>query len=343
MQIEDVDPRDERAFAQWFAVVEAVELDTRPGEPDSTARELRGSALAGRPAEDGAPPDDEQIELLAVRDGDRVVGAGRVELPLTDNQHLYSFSLGVLPDERRRGVGAALLRELTERCRRSGRRVLMTEVDEPPAVEGRSPVRGLLEQAGFVEALVEVRRDVALPVDPAHLDEVDAACLPHAIGYTVRTWRAHCPDDLVDDRAELARRMSLDVPLGDLDWREEAWDAARVRRREARAVEQGRTMIGAGALDPDGVMVAFTEVGVAGEVPGRVHQWETIVLAEHRGRRLGTLVKTAVLRRIAIDLPAARLLSTSNAASNGPMIAVNEALGFRPNGGWVAFQRELPS
>lgn len=341
MQIEDVDPRDGEAFAQWFTVVEAVALDTRPGERDVTLREARESALEGRPADDGTPPAEELVELLAARQDGRVVAAARLELPLSDNTGVLFFDLCVLPDARGRGVGAAVLDEITARAKADGRGVLMTEVDEPPAVEGRSPGRALLERAGFAEALVEVRRDLALPVDPDRLDRIDADCLPRAKGYTLQTWRAHCPEELLDDRAALGRQMSLDVPLGDLSWGEEAWDAGRVRRREHLVARQGRTLLGAGALDQGGTMVAFTEVAVADALPERVRQWETFVLDAHRGHRLGTLVKTAALRRIADELPEARTMTTCNAATNAPMIAVNDALGFRPNGRLAAFQRTL--
>ncbi len=44
--------------------------------------------------------------------------------------------------------------------------------------------------------------------------------------------------------------------------------------------------------------------------PERAYQWETLVLGEHRGRRLGTLVKLACLREIAAGSPARRYVST---------------------------------
>jgi GNAT superfamily N-acetyltransferase len=306
----------------------------------STLRAVRAAALAGRRADDGTPLAEELVELLAARADSRLVGTARVEMPLSDNTGVCFFELSVLPSARRRGVGTALLDEVAARAKAAGRPVLMSEVDEPPAVQGRSAGRALLTRHGFAEALVEVRRDLALPVPAARLAAVDAACWPHAPGYRVRTWRGRCPDDLVEGRADMARQMSLDVPLGDLTWGEEAWDAARVRRREELVGRQGRTLLGAGAVDPSGAVVAFTELAVDDEVPERVHQWETFVLAAHRGRRLGTLVKTGVLRRVASELPEARVLTTHNAASNGPMIAVNEVLGFRTNGVLCAFQRE---
>ena len=64
--------------------------------------------------------------------------------------------------------------------------------------------------------------------------------------------------------------------------------------------------------------------------PERANQAGTLVLREHRGHRLGALVKAAVLRELAATLPEVRKISTYNSDSNLPMVAVNEALGFRP-------------
>ena len=66
--------------------------------------------------------------------------------------------------------------------------------------------------------------------------------------------------------------------------------------------------------------------------PERAHQGGTLVLREHRGHRLGALMKAAVLRELAAGFPAVRRISTYNSDSNTPMVAVNEALGFRPAG-----------
>lgn len=341
MQLEEIDPRDDAGFADWFAVVDASLQDLRPGEVDHLPGDLRAAALDGQPT-DGSPPPDEQQHLLLVRDAGTAVGAARVELPTSDNTHAVGAMVHVHPVHRRRGVGRMLLAAVEDQARRNGRTTLMAELDEPPHLQGRSPGRAALERAGLKEALLEVRRDLALPVDAAHLDALDAACAPHAEGYAVRTWRDRCPDDLVDDRAELGRAISTDAPLGELAWQEEAWDAARVRRREQQVARRGRTCLAAGAVHrATGQLVAFTEVAAPAEGQALVHQWETVVLREHRGHRLGTLVKTAVLRRLAAELPQARTIATCNAGSNQPMIAVNEALGFRPNGTLTSWQRVL--
>jgi RimJ/RimL family protein N-acetyltransferase len=112
---------------------------------------------------------------------------------------------------------------------------------------------------------------------------------------------------------------------------EEHWDGARIREYEASHVARGRTVLSAGAVQ-DGRLVAFTDLQVPLAQPERATQGGTLVLAEHRGRRLGALVKAAVLRDVAATLPEVRRISTTNAEHNAPMIAVNEALGFERAG-----------
>ncbi len=54
----------------------------------------------------------------------------------------------------------------------------------------------------------------------------------------------------------------------------------------------------------------------------------TAVLPEHRGHRLGLLVKAEMLALLTANEPAIRHVVTGNADSNRHMIAINEQLGF---------------
>lgn len=337
MRIEPVDPRDEDGFAGWFAVLDAVHHDTWPGDPGWQLGEQREKALAGvRP--DAAT----SVPLLVAVEGDRSVGAARLELPLRDNLHLADLELAVLPAARRRGVGSALLTEAERLAAAQGRTTVIAPVEEPPALLGRSPGRAFALRHGYTLGQTEVRRDIALPLDAARVAALAATCASYADGYAVRTWRDRCPDDLLEDRAFLMRRMSTDAPSGGLDWQEEEWDGPRVRRREELTAAQGRTFWGAGAVhEASGRLVAFTEVGMPRALPARAYQWETLVLSEHRGRRLGTLVKLACLGAVAADSPATRYVSTWNAEENAPMIAVNDALGAYTQGTVSLWQRRL--
>ena len=337
MRIEQVDPEDEHAFAAWFAVVDAVQRDERPNDPGWTLHEQRELARIG-----ARPDADEQIVLLQAVDGDGVVGVARLDLPLTDNQHLCEVVLLTHPERRRRGAARVLLDEVERRAKAAGRTTLTAVSEEPPGTEGRSPSRGFGRATGFQAEQVEIRRDIDLPLGDAVVSGLAAVAAEHAADYDVRTWRDAVPEDLLEDQAYLFRRMSTDVPKGDMDWQEEQWDAARVRREEAHVQAMGRSFFGAGAVHrPSGRMVAYTTMGIARAQPERVHQWDTLVLSEHRGHRLGMLVKLACLQRIADDLPQARYITTWNAQENIPMIAVNDALGARTSGQLINWQKRL--
>ena len=337
MRIEQVDPRDEAAFARWFAVVDAEQRRARPDEPGWLEHEQRALALQAL-ADDA----DDRVELLAVVDGDEVLAVARLDLPRTDNTHLAELLLVTHPDCRRRGAGRLLAEQAERRVRALGRTTLTAVSEELPGEEGRSASRGFGAALGFDAVQVEVRRDVDLPLDRSVVAGLAAVAADRAADYDVRTWRDAVPEDLLEDQAHLRRRMSTDVPLAEMDWREEEWDAARVRRDEEHVRAMDRTFFAAGAVHrPTGRMVAWTAMGIPRALPQRAYQWDTLVLQEHRGHRLGTLVKLACLQRLAEESPRTAVISTWNAAENAPMIRVNDALGARTNGQLVNWQKRL--
>ncbi|WP_232828593.1 GNAT family N-acetyltransferase [Kribbella monticola] len=82
-------------------------------------------------------------------------------------------------------------------------------------------------------------------------------------------------------------------------------------------------------MDGNGRLAAYTQMGGAGDEPGRLYQWDTFVWPEHRGKGLGMAVKVPNLRSLQAGLDRPAVLHTWNAPENGPMIRVNEQLGFR--------------
>jgi hypothetical protein len=55
------------------------------------------------------------------------------------------------------------------------------------------------------------------------------------------------------------------------------------------------------------------------------------VAPEHRGHRLGTLIKVANLEFARAQRSELRAIGTCNADSNSHMVAINEAMEFRPH------------
>ena len=81
---------------------------------------------------------------------------------------------------------------------------------------------------------------------------------------------------------------------------------------------------------PTGEAVAYTYLQSSPHRPAAAYQEDTLVAREHRGHRLGTLVKTAALRRFTAERPRVQRVHTWNAGENSHMLAINTALGFRP-------------
>jgi RimJ/RimL family protein N-acetyltransferase len=78
-----------------------------------------------------------------------------------------------------------------------------------------------------------------------------------------------------------------------------------------------------------GQLVALTEIATDPDTPGWGIQQLTSVRREHRGHRLGLLVKIAMLDFLAENEPDVRHIFTGNAGANDHMIAINELLGYQ--------------
>ncbi|GIG35930.1 GNAT family N-acetyltransferase [Cellulomonas pakistanensis] len=289
----------------------------------------------------------------------RVLGYLSLDLPRQDNTHTGNADLGVRPEHRGRGIGAAVHDLAVRTARERGRTVLTgatdqrTEPEEGPGtlvpgtgsgrVRADDPAVAFLVRRGWDLEQVERRSVLAVPVPEDELARhADAAAAAAGPDYEVVRWDDRCPDAWVDQFAVLQTRMSTDAPMGGLDLREDLWDVARVRAAERQHVERGMTYRVAAAVHrPTGVLAAFTALVSRPDTDEFVYQDDTLVLREHRGHRLGMLVKTANLARLAEAQPGARRVATWNAEENSYMLAINVALGFRPAGGSGEWQLRL--
>jgi hypothetical protein len=130
--------------------------------------------------------------------------------------------------------------------------------------------------------------------------------------------------------------------MAGLDVQEDVFDAARVRDFEqVHLGARNHLLVAAAEHVATGRLVAFTVLVVREGDPPAAFQDATLVLREHRGHRLGMLVKIANLRQLrAADSSAARI-HTSNAVENTHMLAINVALGFAPAGVEGIWQKDL--
>lgn len=298
--------------------------------------------------------------LVAKVDG-RVVGRGTLALPLGAAECWAAVS--VLPDVRGRGIGSALYERLERMAGEAGRTTIQNQTDFPAGIGGEAltaptgfgsvplelvSTRFLrrygfsLEQVGRLSGLRvpadERRRRSTGSLDPAAppltappLAALRAATDAAAVGYRTVSWPGRTPDEWLDALALLRTRMSTDTPNAGIEQTEDVWTADRVRAVDDLWAESPLTVLTTIVVhDATGRPAGYTELAVPAEPERPVDQMDTLVLAEHRGRRLGTLLKLTNLRELTRRFPGEHVIETMNAEDNRRMLDVNEAMGFEP-------------
>jgi GNAT superfamily N-acetyltransferase len=283
--------------------------------------------------------------FAAVRDGS-IIGVASLLHRKEEGATTLDFDLWIDPDRWGEGAEEALLAVTEAEARALGRQIIQTwtihrpDVTEPrlEASTGWGSIPADDRQTVFQVAngfsLEQIERNSAFDlrgstdlVERMLADALDVA----GEEYRVVTWTSPTPDEYVDGFANAISRMSTDVPQGGLVIDEETWDAARVRRRDARQQAQGLTVsVACVEHVPTKRIAAYNELAIAQDHTGATQQYGTLVLKEHRGRRLGTIVKCVNLLRWRELVPESPRVSTFNAEENRHMLDINEAIGFVP-------------
>jgi GNAT superfamily N-acetyltransferase len=364
-----IDAPDAADFVAGVEVRNTVEaLGYGTTELGASAAEL----LPGWQDEENAPR-----RLFGVRLDGRVVSRAMYERSVGDGTPVAWAAIEVLPEFRGRGIGTALADHVERLAVEDARERLLVYVVSPlPAGEHGGGERGdgehgdgehgdggeriaaptgfgsvprdnaevrFLTRRGYTLEQVERASRLALPVDPAQLDaRVEAAAAASGADYAVRTWTGRVPDRWLADMAHLFTRMSTDAPSAGLEEPEDVWTAERVRADDERHAQSPRTMLTAAVEHlPSGRLVGYTSLWVPAEADRSVGQDDTLVLREHRGHRLGMLLKVANLRELQRERPGHPSVITYNAEENRPMLSVNEQLGFVPIGYEGAWRKQL--
>jgi GNAT superfamily N-acetyltransferase len=285
-----------------------------------------------------------QIGFAALR-GDELLGAVKLIISNEPGTTSIEFDLMVDPPHRGQGVEELLLAEVEREARTRSLPVIQTwSLHRPHATGDRLvPTTGwgsvaadlqtaFLLRSGFTLEQVERNSVFDLAGDVAPVERMLAQALEKAgPDYRVVTWTAPTPPEWADGFAHVLSRMSTDAPQGGLVIEEQHWDVARVERRDARQRAQGLTVSVAAAVhEPTGTIAAYNELVIGENPTAATQQYGTLVLTEHRGRRLGTVVKCANLLRWRGIAPQSPRVSTFNAEENRHMLDINEAIGFVP-------------
>ncbi len=337
--------------------------DARDFREMARMRNLVYTEIAGH--DDHAMPADELLALyrpiaaqlrllwIAVLDGE-VVGRVGLDLPQEAGARTGFWLIELRRSAWGRGIGRAA-HELIERTAREHGRTILQSWAEHPAAEGprlEAPTgfgsipldraaRFYLDAGYTLEQIVRQSR-LDLADSEAHLRTLLTEAENAATGYRVIQWTLPTPPEFVDAFAYMKSRMITDAPAAGLDYDEEIWDAARVTDWERRYTEADRHVLVTVAQHVDsGELAAFNELSIGKDRTAVTHQEDTLVLASHRGHRLGMLVKCAGLLAWREAIPESPRVLTWNAEENRPMLSINEAIGFVPMSYEGAWQKVL--
>ncbi len=316
MHIERVDLADADIIRACFQVFLAAQQVDEPDGPWFTERPFRGWLTVGW----GGDP--REVWLARGPDGS-VAGWYVLELPDLENLDQAELMLMVHPAQRRHGLGRALLEHAAARAAEHGLSVLNSGTRH--GTGGEDFARAMGAEPGLVD--VQRVMDVRAMSDE-QLARLRETAEQAAAGYSLVSWTGLVPEDFLGQAAALFAALN-DAPH-DPHIAPAVWDAQRVRERvNDLRPHYGLRIYAIAAVKGDtGEPAALTEVGVDPADPGWGHQMITGVTREHRGHRLGLLVKTAMVQWLRAAEPALERIHTWNAESNRYMIAVNEALGY---------------
>jgi GNAT superfamily N-acetyltransferase len=309
------------------------------GTDPASARALYEVYRAGAPVDEpGGPPMSPKVFIGLLSRGwcleprenwlarvDGVVAGGySLELPDREDRDRAALRLLVAPGQRRAGVGRALLRHATDRARELGRRTLAG------GAQDGSPGDGFARAVGARCELSEGRRRLDLAaIPPGHLAGLRKSAEEFAAGYALRDWDGLTPAELLGPVARLNEVMNDAPQLAEAE--AQRWDGDRVLGVDRLSAERGLRRYSVAALDErTGELAALTQLSVDETEPLWGHQEMTAVDRPHRGHRLGLLIKVAMLGLLAAREPQVAFTEAWNAETNVHMVAINQALGYRP-------------
>lgn len=273
--------------------------------------------------------------LVADDEGGRLLGYAEVELPQEDNRNMVWCYVVVEPQQRRRGVGTALLGAVVDACAEVDRHLLVTGTWHGTA--GMT----FLKRHDFEQASLAAQRRLYPHLLPRGGDaELLEAARAASSGYELLHVVGPLPADMVESMVSTVASIN-DAPLDDLEIEDENYTADRLRRYDAAQQAQQQRLYRIIARAGDGSPAGHTVVAVDTRRPHLGEQHDTTVRVEHRGHRLGLRLKLEMLQWLREAEPQLREIDTWNQESNTHMIAVNDAIGCTVVGREALFQKHV--
>jgi GNAT superfamily N-acetyltransferase len=330
LRITEIDPFDDDAHDAYWCTYAAAERGARgPGATIWTHHETR-MELRQRTTR-------VERRVFLARDGDDVLGTGTLALPHADNVRIAALTVHVPPQNGGRGVGSAILAQLERIARDASRTTLTSRTAWPYALGGAgAPDHGGLAFArrhGYRLGLTDLENRLTLPLPGRVADALRSRADARRTDFRLHSWVGPVPEQFAAGWEALDSSLDTEAPVGDMDRERTAASIERLRESEQLLRAQRRFSLGTVAVaGPEHraarEVVAYTQLVVSED--RTAYQWGTLVRRDARGNGLGLAVKLANLELLAREAPDVTTVCTYNADVNEHMLAINDALGFRP-------------
>jgi GNAT superfamily N-acetyltransferase len=226
-------------------------------------------------------------------------------------------------DRRREGIGSQLFARICDETANEGRSLLTwSTFDAVPAGDAFS------RRLGARVARVNRTSELCLTdVDWPMIEDWEQAGRARERGYRLEMIDGAFPEHLRADAATFHHIMQT-APRENLDIGDVLRDPDDIAELDHALLAAGRDRWTALVRDSTGACVGGTEVTFEPWEPTVVRQQNTGIDPAHRGLGLAKWAKAAMLARVRHERREVQRIRTDNAFSNGPMLAINDALGF---------------
>lgn len=319
----------------------------------------------------------ERVVLLVARDGAKLVGRAEVRLPLIVETRSAQIFLTVHPDSETGGVGTELLAAAESVAQSEARRTIIIHSEHPgpqdltgdgrigsstgalPIVDpdawitavdgsGRLPISNrqtrFAKRFGYELQTVSDISRISVPLSTEEHQRLtrEVEGHPGAETYRVHSWVGSAPEEWLDSMATLHERIPSDSFVPPRLWDPEPWDAQRVRRTEELRAENGDiSLMTVIEHIPTRQLVGMTELVLPAAESRLCFQDETVVLREHRGKRLGLRLKLANLTALETEASGVKFIYVWAHSGNARMNWVNRRLGAQILGRSAVWSRKV--
>lgn len=308
-------------LAMLCDLINEVRAELLPDDPPMPAEELRADVRS--------EPSYTKQFYWVLEDGGAIHGCSSLRVEFKDeNKTLARVGVSVRRPLRRQGFGSSLLKEAA---------IAALDLDRTLVDGWVAKDRDGADFASAIGAKEEIEMYVnrlrTADVDRVLLETWVAKAQERATGYTLGWYEgATPPEDLVAMSA-LMKVMNTAPDAAYVE--DDSFPPEQVAEYERKAVEEGWVPWTLTARSPDGELAGYTRIYPNRFRPEIVYQDDTGVVPSHRNKGVGRWLKAAMLLKIMDELPDTGFIETGNATSNAPMLAINDAIGFRPVLTWV--------